>query len=481
MFEVMAIATMVACVSMPVVSAVGVRPAWGPCPAVPGSVLDPRQECATIEVPLNYQQPDGQRISLAISRIRTALPETRRGVLLLIPGGPGNSGLARPTTYGLKLPREVLDRYDVVGFDPRGVGRSTPVTCGLAPEDLDGRDLLPWPGPNGDISGSTDRARRVAQACGQNGGAMMRQITTRNEARDIDQIRRALGERQLSYWGVSYGTYVGAVYATMFPERTDRVVLDSSDDPDPRKVARGWANNFAVGAEDRFPDFGAWAAARESTYGLGADPAAVRTTYLNLADTLDRAPLPNLNGNNLRATMFNALYSDANFPLLATLMQAALTGRPLPAIPAPPADQLQNLIAVQTATGCNDVAWPQSVDHYAQAVAQNRVAYPLTAGMPANIFPCAFWPYKPAEQATQLTPAGPSNILMVQNVRDPATPHSAALRMREAFGRRARMVSVDSGGHGAYLVNGNTCGDNTVTAFLTNGIRPADDTLCRAG
>jgi pimeloyl-ACP methyl ester carboxylesterase len=445
--------------SVPVASAEP-GPVWGPCGA---------QECTTIEVPLDYQKGDSQRISLAVSRIRAARPEVRRGVLLLIPGGPGNSGLSRPATLGARLPQEVRDRYDLIGFDPRGVGQSTPVNCGLEPRDADPVGFMAWPGPSGDISGNVSKARRVAKACVENGGEIIRHLTTRNEARDIDQIRRALGERQISYWGVSYGTYAGAVYATMFPGRTDRVVLDSSDDPDPQRVAHGWLNNFAVGVADRFPDFASWAAERNATYGLGATPSAVRTTYLTLAGTL---------GNTLRATMFNGLYNDSTFPLLAEYMRAARVGDPLPAIPVPPQAQYENMYAVLTAVGCNDVSWSKSVSSYARAVAHDRVAYPLTAGMPANITPCAFWPYQPSEPPTRVTSAGPSNILMIQTLRDPATPHSAGLKMRAAFGHRARLVSVNTGGHGAYLVNGNACGDATVTTFLVTGTRPAKDTLC---
>jgi pimeloyl-ACP methyl ester carboxylesterase len=455
-------------------------PGWGACPTGPGVVLDPRQECATIQVPLDYGDPTGEQLGLAISRISTATPQARRGVLLLIPGGPGNSGLSRPSTYGLRLPKQVLDRYDIVGFDPRGVGRSTPVSCGLGPADLDPLALLPWPAPGGDISGNTERARRIALGCLRQGGSVLRHISTRNEARDIDQIRRALGEPRLSYWAVSYGTYVGAVYATMFPDRTDRVVLDSSDDPDPDQVARGWAANFAAGAEDRFPDFARWAADRDSTYGLGVTPTAVRHTYLRLAAALDQRPRPDLSGNTLRAVMFNSLYSDATFPQLAQVLRAAATSSPPPDIPLPPAEQLQNYIAAQTATACNDVTWPRSVSDYARAVARDRAAHPLTAGMPVNIFACAFWPLRPTEPATRISDRGPSNVLMIQNLRDPATPHSAALKMRRALGQRARMVTVDSGGHGAYLANGNSCGDHTVTAFLTTGERPHHDTTCRS-
>jgi pimeloyl-ACP methyl ester carboxylesterase len=443
-------------------------------------VLDARQECATVSVPLDYRRPGGQQISLAVSRIRTARPDIRRGVLLLIPGGPGNPGLARPTTHGLRLPQQVLDRYDLVGFDPRGVGASTPVSCDFEPRDVDPLVFLPWPAPGGDITGNVEHARRVAHACASNGGPLVQHISTRNEARDIDRIRQALGERRLSYWGTSYGTYAGAVYATMFPERTDRVVLDSSDDPDPNRVARGWQANFAVGAEDRFPDFAAWAAARDGDYGLGATPAAVRDTYLRLADTLDRNPRPDLTGNTLRAVMFNSLYGDAAFPQLATLLRAAATGTAAPPLPAPPVEALRNLIAVQMATACNDVTWPGPDHDYAHDVVRDRTAYPLTAGMPANIQPCAFWPYPPAEPTTRISQHGPRNIVMIQNRRDPATPLAGALRLRHAFGDRARTVVVDSGGHNAYLANGNACGDDAVTTFLTAGARPHRDTTCPA-
>lgn len=339
------------------------------------------------------------------------------------------------------------------------------MTCGLTDEDADALRFLPWPGVGGDISGNVAKAQRIAGACARNGGELIRHISTRNEAMDIDRIRQALGERKLSYWGVSYGTYAGAVYATLFPQRTDRVVLDSNDDPDPHKLARGWTNNFAIGARDRFPDFAAWAAQRDGTYGLGASPEAVTATYLNLTARLDEHPRrPNLTGNVLRAVMFNSLYSDANFPLLAQTMR----DESLPTNPAPPPAVAQNLFAVLNATGCNDVSWPRSVDFYARAVAKNRQEFPLTAGMPANIWSCAFWPFE-AEQPVTITPHGPDNVLLIQNRRDPATPYSAALKMLDAFGHRARLVSVNAGGHGSYLVNGNACGDNAVTAFLVHG------------
>lgn len=452
------------------------QPKWSPCDGL---------ECATIQVPLDYADPGEGTISLAVSRLRTAKPELRRGVLLLIPGGPGSPGLTRPGTYATRLPKDVLDRYDLIGFDPRGVGKSNPVSCGLDYEDTAATLLKPYPDADGDIAANAAWSRRIAEACARNGGPLLRHITTRNEARDIDSIRRALGEERLSYWGVSYGTYAGAAYATMFPGRTDRVVLDSNDDPDPAKVARGWLANYAIGMEDRFPDFAKWAAERDGEYGLGAGTEAVRRTALDLAARLDRDPLPwpganppRLTGNALRETMLNAFYSDTGFPKLAALMKAALTKATLPQMPAPPDAVMQTTAATAGATMCNDVEWPGSTAHLQRLVDRNRAAYPLTAGMPVNIGPCAFWPYRPAERPVRVTSRGPSNVLLVQNLRDPSTPYSAALKMREAFGARARMVSVDAGGHGSYLANGNACGDATVTDFLVTGRRPTRDKIC---
>ncbi|WP_083647275.1 alpha/beta hydrolase [Kitasatospora sp. CB01950] len=464
------------------------RPAWGACA---GGTPDGRQLCAEVTVPVDYRQPDGPSLTLAISRIPAARPDQRRGVLVLIPGGPGGSGLNGPSGAVNRLPPEVRDRYDLIGFDPRGVGRSGPVSCGLGDADLSPGRLLPWPVP-GDhgVDASAATGRRIADLCAANGGPVLRSSTTRNEARDIDRIRQALGERRISAWGVSYGTYAGAAYATMFPDRTDRIVLDSNDNPDPVNAERSWLAAFATGVEDRFPDFAAWASSPAAGELRVADtPEQVRAAYLEAARQLDAAALPwpgnnpaVLDGNGLRAMLLNGLQADNRFPTLATLILSALRHTPLPPqVPGPndptPA-QLQATAAISTATLCNDVAWPRGVDAYAAAVAADRVAHPLTAGMPVNVTACAFWHWQPAEPPVRVTSDGPSNVLLVQNLRDPATPYAGALKLRAAFGDRARMVTVDSGGHRAYLANGNACGDALVSEFLATGHRPARDAFC---
>ncbi|MEU8437962.1 alpha/beta hydrolase [Streptomyces sp. NPDC029216] len=459
---------------------------WHPC-AKPGGPAT--QECADLPVPLDHADPAGPQISVAVSRIRSDRPEARRGTLLVIPGGPGGSGVQRLTQKGAALQKQLTGAYDLVALDPRGVGGSTTASCGTAPEDRYLTTLRSWPGPDGDVTGNLARSQRVAEACAANGGPVLRSFTTANQVRDTDLLRRALGERKLSAWGVSYGTYVGAVYAQTYPGRTDRWVLDSSGDPDPERVGRGWLANMAPGADDRFPDFAAWAAHPDRDRDglrLAERPEQVEPLVLSLAASLDRTPRPSttpgvpLTGNGLRQALQNALYSDSAFPGIARLLVTLRDPAATPALPPELAQPLRDQDASQLmAVICNDVAWPRpSAADQQRAVDEDRARHPLTAGMPVNVTPCSFWKNPDAERPTRITDRGPSNILMIQSRRDPATPHFASLKMRAALGERAVMVTVEQGGHGMYLGNGNACGDRAVTRFLTTGERPAHDTGC---
>ncbi|WP_369145654.1 alpha/beta hydrolase [Streptomyces sp. R44] len=460
---------------------------WHACDAAVKPL--PGQQCATLSVPLDYADPDGEQIGLAVARLPSTRPEARRGTLMVIPGGPGSSGVQRLGQKGAALAKEMNGAYDLVAFDPRGVGGSAKARCGFEEDDRRLVTLRSWPAADGGIGENVARSRRMAEACARNGGAMVRSLTTANQARDLDRLRQALGERKLSAWAVSYGTYVAAVYAQKFPERTDRWVLDSSADPDPKHVAQGWLAGMARGAEDRFPDFAAWAAHPDRAQDglrLAEHPEDVRPLFLDLAARLDREPKTSatpgvpLNGTVLRQALQQALYSDAAFPAFARLMSQALDPAGVPVLPPELAGPMPDEAAtVSVGVICNDVDWPRSVPAYERAVAADRERYPLTAGMPANITPCAFWKGGAVEKPTRITDRGPSNVLMIQNLRDPSTPHSAGLKMREAFGDRARLVSVDKGGHAVYLGNGNACGDRAVTRFLTEGVRPEADVLCR--
>ncbi|MFC8866324.1 alpha/beta hydrolase [Streptomyces sp. NPDC057148] len=456
---------------------------WTDCE---GATVDPRQQCATLQVPMDYADPDGPRIGIAVSRIPAEDPEARRGALLLIAGGPGGSSLNDPSGKGQKLPQQVRDTHDLIGFAPRGLAPSTPVTCGLEHGDLATSKLRPWPAPDGSVDENMATARRMADACVRNGGELIKHLSTANEARDIDRIRAALGERKISAWGVSYGTYVGAVYAQLFPHRTDRIVLDSVDDPDPARVNRAWLAGHEQGVEDTFPHFAAWASQPGNPDRLARRAADVRPMFLRLAERLDREPIPwpganpeELNGNVLRQALLDGLYRPSRYPALAELIRAARQGTVPPAPAAPPEEVLQNVAAVGAGTLCNDVAWPKSAAVYEKGVAESRPKYPLTAGMPRNAMLCAAWPYPPRKAPVRITDRGPSDILLVQNERDVATPLAGALKMREALGRRAVMVTVDSTGHDAYLANGNACGDSVVSRFLATGDRPDRDLYCR--
>ncbi|MFD0023300.1 alpha/beta hydrolase [Streptomyces sp. NPDC058382] len=457
---------------------------WKPCakdPAVtakagPSPSL-PKLECATLKVPLDYGDPRGRQIEVAVSRLASRKPALRRGVLLTNPGGPGVSGLAYPSILAASgLPQEVRDRYDIIGFDPRGIGRSTPVSCGLTQEQQDRGNLPAYTHTPGDVVREAQRAEQIAQRCAHSASApLLPHIGTANTARDMDRIRAALGERRLSYIGTSYGTHLGAVYASMFPGRGDRIVLDSSLGPrgyDVRAMRR-----FGPGMEERFEDFAKYAAAHPA-YGLGRTPRQVRATYFELAGRLEKEPVQGYDGIAFRALTFDRLYADANMQALAETWQKFDTGTPLPE--QPPYPGVEQIMSARFAVICGDTAWPRTVREYQRNVAVDRERYPLLGGSSANIGPCAYWPGAWVRKPVRVSDRGPSNVLMVQNERDPGTPLAGARKMRQALGGRAVMVTADQGGHGAYLFGGNTCADSAVTTYLTTGKRPARDLACAA-
>jgi pimeloyl-ACP methyl ester carboxylesterase len=459
-------------------------PVWGDCP--PELKPHPRQKCADIRVPLDYRQPRGPQITVKMSRIAAADPARRLGTLVFLPGGPGNGGLHWPTDYyGEGQPPELRNRYDLVGFDARGIRYSTPVTCGLQQHDRGPR----YPAPDGSIDAMVAYSRRTAEACIRHGGPVIRHVTTANTARDLDRIRAALGERRISLYGLSYGTYLGAAYASMFPDRTDRVVLDSAIDP-----RRAWYDFTRLGGQglaDRLPDLTAWIAARHALYGMGHTPQEVRRRYRSITARLDAHPLDALDGNRLRRYTLDVLKEPADrmFPAIADLW-AALAD--LPAAPtagvrtnlgkhrvaadAAPAVPVDNNIAVEYAVTCGDAAWPRDVRVYQAAVRKARQRFPDDAGRSANITPCAFWP-TPLQYPVQVHDRGPRNILVVQNRRDPATPWASGLGVRRAFGKRAALVTADFGGHGA--IGYQKCATTVALHYLiTDTRRLPGDRVC---
>ncbi|MCP2236852.1 alpha/beta hydrolase [Prauserella halophila] len=449
---------------------------WGPCPEEASS---PRLECSTLDVPLDYRKPDGRKIEIAVSRLPSEKPSRRRGVLLTNPGGPGGPGLDYPATLaGAGLPKRVLDSYDIVGMDPRGVGRSAPVTCDLTERQQARGAFAQYAHTPVDVVTESRYARTIAEQCATSRTAwMLPYTTTANTARDMDRLRVALGEPKVSYLGASYGSYLGAVYTTMFPQRSDRVVLDSNMSPDGYDYEA--MRLFARGMADRFPDFAAFAAARPE-YGLGSTPAQVRAKFFELVDRLDDKPVHGIDGTLLRGITLERLYSDALMPLLAEMWQALDENRPLPPAPSPPSGDMENLMSARLAVTCGDSRWPDSMWQYLGNVAVDRAKYPMLGGSTANIGPCAFWPDERQEPPVHIGDRGPSNVLMVQNERDPGTPLVGARKLRRAFGQRATMVTADQGGHVIYPFGANTCAKDAVTTYLTTGDRPEHDLACAA-
>ncbi|MFJ9211317.1 alpha/beta hydrolase [Streptomyces sp. NPDC102264] len=465
----------VAAVAIPGVSAAATPSTvrWGPCPA---DAALPGLECSTLDVPLDYRNPDGRKIEIAISRVASKKPAQRRGVLFTNPGGPGGTGLNFPALVaGAGLPQSVLDAYDVIGFDPRGVGHSTPVTCDLTPEQQARGNFPLYAHTAADVAKQAEDAKTIAGQCAKSKTAwMLPYTTTANTARDMDRIRAALGESKLSYHGVSYGTYLGAVYTTLFPERGDRIVLDSNMAPGGYDVMG--MRLFGRGLQDRFPDFATFAAAHPE-YGLGTTPEQVTAKYFDLAARLDKAPVQEIDGTLFRGVTFGSLYTDFGMKDLAEIWQALDTNQPLP--PGPPVPDLDNSMSSRFHVICGDSRWPTSIQQYQRDIAVDRVRYPMLGASTANVGPCAYWP-DPIEPQVSIGDQGPSDILMVQNLRDPGTPLAGARELRQAFGDRARMVTADQGGHGVYPFSRNTCATNAVTTFLTTGQRPSHDLACPA-
>jgi pimeloyl-ACP methyl ester carboxylesterase len=444
---------------------------WGPCPA--DVVQYVPIECSTLDVPLDYRTPDGRKIEIAISRLASKNPAQRRGVLLTNPGGPGIAGLDYPGLLALVgLPKQVLDSYDVIGIDPRGIGHSTPVSCDLTTAQRSRGLLAKVAHSAADVTREAGFARTIAKQCATSKTAgLLPYITTANTARDLDLIRAALGESKASYLGGSYGSYLGSVYTTLFPRTTDRVVIDSNLGPAGYDVTA--MRNFARGVEDRFPDFARFAVAHPE-YGLGKTPQQVKAKFFELARKLRVKPVENLDETAFRVAAFEAFYADATLPKLAKLWQDVDTNQPI----APSEVYGDAAMSGRLHVICGDSRWPTSVLEYQRNVAVDRIKYPMLGASAANIGPCAFWPNNQVESPVEISDRGPSNVLMVQNERDPGTPLAGAKKLRRALGDRATMVTVDAGGHGVYPLTTNTCAKDAVTTFLTTGERPPRDLTC---
>ncbi|KAF0845130.1 alpha/beta hydrolase [Nocardia caishijiensis] len=461
---------------------------WGACPeGVEDLTAGPAQlDCATVPVPLNYREPEGTRIEIMISRLASRNPDKRRGVLLLNPGGPGGTGLDQPKFLAAHgLPAEVLDSYDLIGIDTRGVGHSAPVSCGFTDDQVYFGNIAPYAVNDAAVTERAVIAQGVAEQCAANDhDGRMSHVSTANMARDLDRIRAALGADKASFLGYSYGTALGAAYASMFPQQVDRVVLDSNIGD--THLDHEGMRLYGRGMEETFPDFAEWAAARHDTYGLGRTPEEVRRTYFTLAERLDAHPVDGMDGNLFRFGTFFTLYRPALYASAAESWRSLIdTGRPGPAGGRPPGTGApspnDNAWSVFLAVTCNDVEWPEDIGSYRRAVAEDRERHPLYGAAAANVMPCAYWKLGPSEPPVSIDSTAPGAVLIVQNQRDPVTPLRGGELLDAKFGQRSRLVTVDGSGHGVYVLGADPCATETVTDYLVDGTVPEHDTTCRTG
>ena len=450
-------------------------------PGASGRPSGTAMKCASLQVPLSYADRGGRKITLALSEIPATAPAARRlGVLLVNPGGPGASGLQFAAATAAGLRPSVAARYDIVGFDTRGVGSSVPaLTCDPTFFSRPRPDYVPASGAAERVL--EDRARGYAAACERRFGWLLPHMATVDLARDMDSIRAALGQRQISYYGVSYGTYLGQVYATLFPHRIRRMVLDSVVDP----VGAWYGDNISqdYAFQGRIKAFFAWIARGDAVYHLGATEQAVSSTFSAAMKRLESHPIsgpsgPLIGPDELTDTFLVGGYSDTWWPFLA----AALSGYLHHSSPAglvtlynAIGKQSENEFAVYTAVECSDVNWPRSWAYWNSDTRRVYSRAPFeTWGNAWFNAACAFWPVKGPAKPLAIHGAGLPPILMLQGTLDAATPYRGALVARRLL-PSARLVVVEAGGnHGQSLTDPpNNCVNGYLNRYLADGSLPA--------
>ncbi|WP_084523710.1 alpha/beta hydrolase [Nocardia inohanensis] len=442
-------------------------------------------QCADVTVPLNYAEPQGRTLTVAISRIPATDPAQRRGIMLANPGGPGGPGLDQLAGLAeTAMTADVRARYDLIGMDPRGIGRSSAVNC-------------QWPIGFGIRSGGNDLASYannvatmadLAGRCAAVEGDRLPHITTRNTARDMDVIRGILGEERINYFGTSYGTYLGAVFSQMFPQRTDRMVLDSAVDPD-KYGAVGMVQQMGPANEAAFDRWAEWTAARDAEYRFGTDREQVRAAVTALLRQSGEHPIRygdyDIDDHILPMILFTQLDDPRQYGKLADVMRQiadAATGiavRPGPEMVSALNTLTSNKprdLSPQMAVMCGDVAVPRDPAWYWRNIEAARPSQPLFGALANNLTPCAFWP-APAEPATAVSNSVPS--LIVQATGDTRTSYESGRALHRAM-TGSRMVTLDDVAiHSVYGRYPNACAYAAVNTYFRDGTLPASDITCQ--
>jgi pimeloyl-ACP methyl ester carboxylesterase len=452
---------------------------WHAC-----SVQGASMQCASLQVPLDFSRPGGRKITLALSRVPATAPASQQqGDLLVNPGGPGASGRVWPAVLAARLDPQVAADYNIIGFDPRGVGASVPaLSCD--PSFFSGKrpDYIPANAAAERVL--VNRARTYAADCQKRYGWLLPHLTTQDAARDMDSIRAALGVPKISYLAYSYGTYLGQVYATLFPHRLHRMVLDSVVNPRGAWYADNIAQDYAF--QGRIEAFFAWVAAHNSVFRLGSTPAQVNRAWHQARARLQAHPVDGTIGaDGFDDTFLQGGYLDAYWPGLAAALANYLHSGDTSQILAQYKQegvQNENGFAVYNAVECSDVSWPRN---WAKWDGDARRVY-RTAPFQAwdNAWfnaACASWPVRGPATPLQIRGAGLPGILMIQGTLDAATPYRGA-QVAHRLLPTARMVVVLGGGnHGQSLSQPpNTCVDGYLNRYLATGALPSRPGLVNA-
>ena len=438
-------------------------------------------ECGTLEVPLDRTNPSGTQVRLALTR-KLHTSSTYRGIMLVNPGGPGGSGLSL-AGLGDYVPHGVGSTYDWIGFDPRGVGASTPsLHCSTGYFGYNRPSYTPR---NKRILGYwLTKSRYYSADCASNATKrqLIRHMTTLDTVRDMDAIRRALGEEKINYYGFSYGTYLGQVYATKYPSHVGRFVLDGVVNPRrvwyAANIDQDRAFNRNIGLYFRY------LAQNDASFHLGQRWKKIRRGYFRELRRLDRHPLVNgkLGPDELTDVMTSAGYYVYGWVDLGQAYSDLVRhGRGGPILTAYRDANVgdDNGFAVYAGVQCSDVAWPGQARTLSDARQVNRQAPFLTWANAWFNSPCLTW-RAPSHRKLAVSGHGLSpKLLLISETRDAATPYSGALAVRGLFPSASLVAGVGGTTHASSL-SGVACVDDTVARYLKTGVTPTRRSGTRA-
>jgi pimeloyl-ACP methyl ester carboxylesterase len=449
---------------------------WHSCPAQLAQTGVP--DCTTLSVPLNYADPGGRHISIALDMVPATAPlSQQQGIMLVNPGGPGASGLPWAPILAQGLSPSVARDYDIVGFDPRGTGSSIPaLSCDPG--------FFSGPRPNYVPASAAaeqvliGRAKMYADDCERRFGWLLPYMTTQDVARDVDSIRAAFGVAKINYYAFSWGTYLGQVYVTLFPDRIRRMVLDSTVDPTAVWYNFNVDQDYAF--QGRIEAFFAWMARYDGTYQLGSTAAQVQAAWYRARNQLLAYPIDGVIGaDEFDDTFLQGGYYEWLWPGLAQALSSYLnSGQPAAMIAQYETIGKQNENesenAVYNAVECSDVNWPRSWAYWTSDTEMIYKTAPFQAWDNAWFnAPCAFWPVKGPAKPLQIKGAGLPGILMLQGTLDAATPYAGAQNAHKLL-PSARMVVVEGdGSHGQSAQSPpDSCVLGYVNAYLATGALP---------